>query len=97
VYADRRPSLVQQGLDIGISQRSKLVDKADAGVELRIASQALFNAWHTDQNHSNPALIKNAPCLLQSGDLEPVGFVDDQQRGRIGDPPFLIPSHDAVA
>ena len=61
------------------------MNETDAGVELRIARQALFEAGHADQNHSDPALIKNAPCLLQSGDLEPVGFVDDQQRGRIGD------------
>jgi len=74
----------QQLTNLARRQWPEFVNEANAGVLLRIASKALFNAWHTDQNHSKPTLIKNAPCLLQSGDLEPVGFVDDQQRGRIG-------------
>lgn len=90
----RCPVTLQKLTNLARRQRTKLVYKADAGVELRIASQALFKAWHPDQNHSNPALIENASCLLQPGDLKPVGFVDDQQGGRIGDQ--LLQSHRAM-
>src|ERR1035441_8997514 len=83
-----RPVTIQQLTNLARRQRTEFVNEADRKVQLRIASHALFDAGHTDQNHSNPALIKKASCLLQSGDLEPVGFVDDQQRGRIGDQSF---------
>ncbi len=76
---------LKQLTNLARRQWTELVDKADAGVKLRITSQVLFNAGHTDQNHSDPALIKNAPCLLQTSHFEPVGFVYDQQRGRIRD------------
>jgi hypothetical protein len=81
----RASSGFQQLPNLACRQRTEFKNEANAGVQPRIASKALFNAWHNDQNHSNPAPIENASCLLQSGDLEPVGFVNDQQRGRIGD------------
>jgi hypothetical protein len=28
------------------------MNEADTGVELRVASQALFHAWHSDQNQA---------------------------------------------
>jgi hypothetical protein len=65
-------------------QWPEFVNEADAGVKLPKASQSLFKAGHSAQNHSNPALIKYAPRLLESGHFESVGFVNDQQRGWIG-------------
>lgn len=79
---------LQQVTNLACRQRTELVHEADAGVELRIASQAFFKAGHTDQDHSNPTLIKDAPSLLQSRHFESVRFIDDQQRGRIGDQSF---------
>jgi hypothetical protein len=36
--------ITQYGEDGG--QRPKLMDEADAGIELRVTSQTLFDAWH---------------------------------------------------
>ena len=55
---------------------------------LRIASQVFSNAGHTDNSHTDPTVIKNASGLLHASHFDSVGFVDDQQRGRIGDQAF---------
>jgi len=54
------------------------MDEADAEIELRIASQTLFEARHADQYQPDPSLIENAPDVFEARHLEPVGFVNDQ-------------------
>ena len=44
MYAGRRPSLLQQGLKIGIAQRPELVDETDTGKELRVPRESLFDS-----------------------------------------------------
>lgn len=65
----------QQLLNFARRKRTGLENEADAGVEPRKASPALFDAGHTDQNHSVPALIKKAAGLLQASHFEPAGFI----------------------
>jgi hypothetical protein len=59
VYAGRRPSLLQQDLKIGIAQRSELVDETDAGKELRVPRESLFDSGHADEHHAQAALIED--------------------------------------
>ena len=60
------------------------MNEADAGVELRVASQAFFHARHSDQNQPETPTVENIPHLLQSCHSQPVRFVDDEQRSGIG-------------
>lgn len=50
----RRPVSYQKLTNLARRKRTEFVNEADAGIELRIASQALFNTGHTDQNHFDP-------------------------------------------
>lgn len=61
------------------SERAVLVDEADAGVELRISGQALFDSGHTDEHEADLAAVVVVPQLFESCCAEPVGLVDDDQ------------------
>src|SRR3989442_486836 len=47
------PTPVQQFANLLDSQRPKLMDEADAGVELREACQFFLKPWHSNQDDSN--------------------------------------------
>jgi DNA invertase Pin-like site-specific DNA recombinase len=49
-YASRLPALGQELAHFGATQRSELVDETDPRVELRIASQPLFQTRHANQD-----------------------------------------------
>ena len=55
------------------------MDEADTGVELRVAGETLFDAWHPDQNQTDAPTVKDAPHLLKPSHFKPIRFVDDEQ------------------
>ncbi len=55
----RRPSLLQQRLKISIAQRPELVDETDAGKELRVPRESLFDSRHADEYHAQAILIED--------------------------------------
>jgi hypothetical protein len=67
VYADRRPSLLQQDLDVSIAQRSELVDEANPGEKLRVSASSpmvydfAINEYHRENhrkvNHSQEWVV----------------------------------------
>ncbi len=56
--------LVQQLADLFATERPKLMNEANARVELRVASQAFFHAGHSDQNQAETPAVKNIPAIL---------------------------------
>jgi hypothetical protein len=79
-----RPTPVQQFADLLGGQRPKFMNEADPRVELRVASQPFFHAWHSDQNQPEPPTVENIPYLLQPRHSQPVRFIDDEQGSGIG-------------
>ena len=73
--------LGEQPTDFFDAQGAERVDEADAGIELGIASQALFDARHSDQHQANLIAIKQIAELFQARNLEPIGFVDQDKPG----------------
>jgi hypothetical protein len=65
--AKLRPVGGEQVADFLGAQWSEGVDKADPGVELRIASQALFHAGHADQHQAGFAVVEEIAELLKAG------------------------------
>jgi hypothetical protein len=78
LHPQRRPVLLQQPADLWRSERPELMDKADAGIELRIASQTLFEARHADQDKAEVATVVEIAELFQAGHFEPISFIDNQ-------------------
>ena len=64
MYAGGSPSLLQEDLKIGIAQRPELVDETDAGKELRVPRESLFDSGHADEYHAQAALIEDGAQLL---------------------------------
>ena len=75
MYADRRPLLFQQDLDVSITQHSELVDETDPGEELWIPGDTLFDSGHADEHHAKSALIEDGTQLLQAVHCQTVGFI----------------------
>src|SRR4051812_35857125 len=53
--------------------------KPHPGAQLRGAGEALLNAWHTDEDEADRAMIVDIPDLLQCGGFQAIGFIDDQE------------------
>jgi hypothetical protein len=85
VYAGGRPSLLQQDLKIGIAQRPELVDETDAGKELRVPRESLFDSGHADEHHAQAALIEDGAQLLQTVHRQTICFIDNYKGSRIRD------------
>ena len=85
MYTGRRPSLLQQGLKIGIAQRPELVDETDPGEELWIPGDTFFDSGHADEHHSETALIEDGAQLLQAVHRQTICFIDNDKGSRIRD------------
>jgi hypothetical protein len=85
VYAGGHPSLLQQDLKIGIAQRPELVDETDAGKELRVPRESLFDSGHADEHHAQAALIEDRAQLLQTVHRQTICFIDNYKGSRIRD------------
>ena len=79
VKPDLRPMLGEQPADLFGAQAAERMNEADAGIELRIAGQPLFDAWHSDQDQADLIAIEQIAQLLQARNLQPIGFVDQDQ------------------
>lgn len=55
--------------------------ETDPAVELGVAGESLFDAWHLDGDDAYVAAVEVVADLLEAGGFESVGFVDDQQFG----------------
>ena len=55
------------------------MDEADARIELGIAGQALLDPRHSDQHQADLVPIEQVAQLLQTRDLQPIGFIDEDQ------------------
>jgi hypothetical protein len=77
--------LLQQDLKIGIAQRPELVDETDAGKELRIPRESLFDSGHADEHHAQAALIEDGAQLLQTVHRQTICFIDNYKGSRIRD------------
>ena len=53
IHPRRSPTLVQQLARLCCGKRAKLMDKSDAGVELRVTCQTLLDTRHADQNQAD--------------------------------------------
>src|SRR5699024_11684015 len=62
-------------------QVAVLVGEADATVELRVASEALLNPGHPDEDDAHVVMVEVVANLLKAGGLEAVSFIDDEQLG----------------
>ena len=56
------------------------MDETDAGIELRVACQALFEARHSDQDHANFSRIENGAHLFEASHAEAVRLINQNQR-----------------
>src|SRR5438132_11462215 len=65
------------------TQRPKRMGKAHPGVELGVPGEPFFQPWHPHQDHPKTPLIIEIPELFQTGHLETVGFVHDEQFGAV--------------
>jgi hypothetical protein len=54
-------------LQLSSAQGSKLVNEADARVQLCVACQTLLHAWHADEHQAHMAPIVEVAQLLESG------------------------------
>ena len=72
-----------EGLLAG-GQGPVVVDEPDAAVELGVAGEALFDAGHADEDQAEAAAVVVVAELLERGDFQPVGLVDDEQLGERG-------------
>ena len=82
-HSGRCPTPFQQLRHLGWLQRTELMNEPDAGVELREARHALFDTRHADENHGRRAFIEDRPHLFEAVHLQPVGFIDEDERSRI--------------
>jgi pimeloyl-ACP methyl ester carboxylesterase len=59
-FADAGP------LSAKLVQGPELVHEADSGIELREASDPLFDAGHADQHHADAAIVKDRPDCFKA-------------------------------
>ena len=85
MYANRRPSSLQQDLDVDIAQSSELVDKANPREELREPGDSFFDTGHADEHHAETALIKDGTELFHAIHCQTIGFIDDDESRRVWD------------
>ena len=76
--------LVQQLANLFGGESPKLMNEADTGVELGVASQPFFHARHSDQNQPETPTVENIPYLLQPRHSQPIRVIDDEQGSGIG-------------
>src|SRR5579862_1134044 len=77
------PASLQRVASLCGGQRPKLMDKSDAGIELRIPRQALLQPWHSDQDHADFSGVEDCSYLLETGHSEAVRFIDKNERRRV--------------
>lgn len=78
-----RPSLFEELASLFDGESTKLVYKADPRVELRKASQPFLKAGHPDEHHADATSVEDVSDLLKARHLEPVRFIDHDERGRV--------------
>jgi hypothetical protein len=76
-YAGRRPSTFKQGLDLLCIERTELMNKTDARVELRKARDSLFETGHPNEHQAGGTLIENGPYLLKTVHVKSVCLVHE--------------------
>ena len=62
--SNRSPALLQELLHLDRVESAEFVNETNSGVELRESSYALLDSWHSDQDHSCLALVKDGPDLF---------------------------------
>ena len=72
-----RLSFLEQGLDVGISKCSELVNKPNPGEELRVTRDALLDPRHADQHHAKSALVEDGAQLLEAVHGQAICFIND--------------------
>ena len=72
-----RPSFLEQGLDVGISKRSELMNKPYPGEELRVTRYSLFDPRHADQHHAKSAFVEDGAQLLKAVHGQAICFIND--------------------
>ena len=88
--SDRSPASVlgEQPTNFFGAQTAKRMDETDTGIELRVTGRALFDVPASDQHRCHLIAIEQVAQLLKAGDLEPIGFINqDQPDRRQGWPP----------
>ena len=60
-------------------------DESYPRVELWQACHAFLDSAHADQNQSGVALVENGTNLLEAVPIQPVRFIEQDQRGRMRD------------
>ena len=87
--AGRCPSLFQQLLHLSSVERAELMDEPDARIELGKSGNSFLDAWHADEDHAGGALVKDRSHLSKAVHLEAIGFIHQDQSGRVRHCPFF--------
>lgn len=61
------------------------MDETDAGKELRVARESLFDSGHADEYHPQAALVEDGAQLLQTVHRQTICFIDNDKGSRIRD------------
>jgi pimeloyl-ACP methyl ester carboxylesterase len=72
-FADAGP------LSAKLVQGPELVHEADSGIELREASDPLFDAGHADQHHADAAIVKDRPDCFKTVHVQSICFIHEDQ------------------
>ena len=83
--------MLEDFLHLDVTQRPELMHEADPRVELRKAGDSLLDAGHADQDHAHETFVEDRAHLFQAVHLKPVGLVDHDERGWVGDLLLLCP------
>ena len=59
------------------------MDEADPRVQLGVAGESFLQTRHADEHHPDVSAIVELTELLEARRLESVGFVDQEQVGRL--------------
>ena len=59
------------------------MDEADPRVQLRVAGESFLQTRHTNEHDSNVSAIVEVTELFKARGFETVGFIDDEQVGRL--------------
>ena len=83
VQAKLHPLVLDNPLQFQAAQGSELVDEADSRVQLRVAGESFLQTRHTNEHDSNVSAIVEVTELFKARGFETVGFIDDEQVGRL--------------
>ena len=89
VQAELHPLVLDHPLQLLPAQGSELMHEAHPRVQLCVAGQPFLQTWHANEDDSNVSTVVKVAQLLEARRLESVGFVDDEQIGR-------LPNHGSV-